>query len=235
MSSAATPFGRNERPPAPIAPRWSRPSGRKNARRGLAVCRRPASGKPCSQALVASGKNRRSPTTARRAHLLPQRNQCGAPSALPHGVGISAGAGAEAGAPKAVGAEANGSVGAGEFYSPTTGFSHGAFASGGAAGYAGSSVAGAPTQTSAPGALGASAGGGASIFITNAQSVQQLSGPFTTYSLNVGFGPFQFGAQLALGGGIWDLSFSPPFTGLTFGGSGSRVTTQTATTSGGCH
>ena len=74
MSSAATPFGRNERPPAPIAPRWSRPSGRKNAHRGLAVCRRPASGKPCSQALVASGKNRRSPTTARRAHLLPQGN-----------------------------------------------------------------------------------------------------------------------------------------------------------------
>ena len=74
MSSAATPFGRNERPPAPIAPRWSRPSGRKNAHRGLAACRRPASGKPCSQVLVASGKSRRSPTTARRAHLLPQRN-----------------------------------------------------------------------------------------------------------------------------------------------------------------
>jgi len=75
MSYAATPFGRDERPPAPIAPRWSRPSGRKNAHRGLATCRRPASGKPCSQALVASGKNRRSPTTARRAHLLPQSNQ----------------------------------------------------------------------------------------------------------------------------------------------------------------
>jgi len=59
-------------PWAPIAPRCTPPSGRKNAHRGLAVCRRPASGKSRPQAPAASGKNRRSPTTARRAHLLPQ-------------------------------------------------------------------------------------------------------------------------------------------------------------------
>jgi len=62
-------------PWAPIAPRCTPPSGRKNAHRGLAVCRRPASGKSRPQAPAASGKNRRSPTTARRAHLLPQSNQ----------------------------------------------------------------------------------------------------------------------------------------------------------------
>ena len=235
MSHAAAPSGLDGRPLAPIALRQSPPSGRKNAHRGLAACRRTASGQPCSQVLTASGKNRRSPTTARRSHLLQQTNQCGVPSALPHGVGISAGGGAEAGLPKALGAGANGAVGAGEFYSSTTGFSHGGFAEGGATAYAGNLAVGAPAQTSAPGVALASVGAGASIFVTNAQSVQQLSGPFTTYSLNVGVGPFQFSAQLALGGNIWDFSLSPPLGGVTFGVSGSKITTNTVTTSGGCH
>lgn len=72
MFSAAAPAGPHRCPSAPIASRWTRPSGRKNAHRGLAACRRPASGKSCSQAPIASGKNPRSPTTARRSHLLPQ-------------------------------------------------------------------------------------------------------------------------------------------------------------------
>jgi RHS repeat-associated protein len=167
----------------------------------------------------------------------PQGNptQCGAPSVLPHGIGLSVGANAEAGVPWLLGAGGNGSVGGGAFYSSTTGVSTGGFASGGATGYAGGSSIGAPSQSSAPWVLGASAGGGASLFLTNAQSVQQLSGPFSTYSLNVGFGPAQFSAQLAVGGGIWQLSVSPPFAGATFGGSASQITTNTATTSGGCH
>jgi hypothetical protein len=72
MSCVAAPSGLDERLPAPIAPRCPRPSGRKNAHRGLAACRRPASGKTCSQALIASGKTPRLPTTARRSHLLQQ-------------------------------------------------------------------------------------------------------------------------------------------------------------------
>lgn len=75
MSHTAAPFGLDVRPLAPIAPRWPRLSRRKNAHRGLATCRRPASGETCSQALIASGKNRRSPTTARRSHLLQQSHQ----------------------------------------------------------------------------------------------------------------------------------------------------------------
>lgn len=59
---------------APIAPRRSRPSGRKNAHRGVAARCGAASGKSRSQARAASGKNRYSPTTARRVHLLPQSN-----------------------------------------------------------------------------------------------------------------------------------------------------------------
>jgi len=83
MSAAAAPTGPDRYASAPIASRRTRPSGRKNAHRGLAACRRPASGKPRSQALIASGKNRRSPTTARRSHLLQQSNpqQCPAPAA----------------------------------------------------------------------------------------------------------------------------------------------------------
>src|SRR6185437_2435227 len=74
MSHIAAPSGLDERPSVPIAPRWPRPSGRKNAHRGLAPCRRPASGELCSQALIAPGKTRRLPTTARRSHLLQQSN-----------------------------------------------------------------------------------------------------------------------------------------------------------------
>jgi len=74
MPHAAVLSGLDAPPLAPITPRCLPPSGRKNAHRGLAACRRPASGQPCSQALIASGKNRRSSTTARRSHLLQQSN-----------------------------------------------------------------------------------------------------------------------------------------------------------------
>lgn len=72
MSCVAAPSGLDDRPSAPIASRCLLPSGRKNAHRGLAACRRPASAQLCSQAPIASGKNRSSPTTARRSHLLQQ-------------------------------------------------------------------------------------------------------------------------------------------------------------------
>lgn len=72
MFSAAAPAGPDRRPSAPIASRCSLPSGRKNAHRGVATCRRAESGKPCSQALIASGKNRCLATTTRRSHLLQQ-------------------------------------------------------------------------------------------------------------------------------------------------------------------
>ena len=81
MFPAAAPTGQDERPTAPIAPRRSRPSWRKNAHRGLAARCRAASGKSRSQARAASEKNCRSPTTARRTHLLPQTNQ--PPKTLP--------------------------------------------------------------------------------------------------------------------------------------------------------
>jgi hypothetical protein len=83
MPHTANPSGLDTQSAAPIASRRPWPSGRKNAHRGLAACRRPASGQPCSQVLIASGKNRRLPTTARRSHLLqqskPNHGQCPKP------------------------------------------------------------------------------------------------------------------------------------------------------------
>jgi len=72
MPHTAAPSGLDMQHLPPTASRWPRSSGRKNAHWGLAACRRAASGKSCSQALAASGKTPRSPTTGRRSHLLQQ-------------------------------------------------------------------------------------------------------------------------------------------------------------------
>jgi hypothetical protein len=85
------------------------------------------------------------------------------------------------------GESSTGGVGGG--VSAIKGPSLGAYASGGAPAYAGSHSAGVPTQSSdITFVLGAYAGAGANINFTNAALVQQLSGPFTTISGNVGLG-----------------------------------------------
>ncbi len=155
---------------------------------------------------------------------------CPVPGILPHGFGVLAGGSAEAGVPWLLGAGANGSSG---FFLGGSGFA--GLAGGGATAYAAGHNVGIPAQGS-PAILGASAGAGVSGFITNASNVEQLAGPFSTYSLNVGVGPFQFSAQLATGGGVWELGVSPPFGGITFGASASKMTTCTATPNRGqCH
>lgn len=164
----------------------------------------------------------------------PQTKPCTSTTSIPQGGGLSVGGNAEAGIPWVAGASAAGSAGAGMFYNPGSGFSGGGFAGGGATAYGLGSNVGTPTQQSSPGVLGASAGGGLSGFLTNAQSVSQLSGPFTVYSFNLGFGPAQFSAQLAIGGNIWEASLSAGPMGATFGLSGSRITTNTVTSRGNC-
>ena len=132
------------------------------------------------------------------------------------------------------GATASGFGGGGLFYDSSTGVSNGLFAEGAALAYAMSHVAAAPSQSVQPGVLGAFAGGGASIFFTNARSVQQLSGPFTTYSLNVGFGPAKFSIQYAFAGSTKVLSIGPPYAGASIGGSITRTVTNTVTQQRGC-
>ena len=155
------------------------------------------------------------------------------------GIGLGAGYNLDLGV-AAAGASSTGGVGAGAFHNRgggfTSGYSAGAFASGGAAAYAGSHVAGVPQQSgSTVFALGAYAGAGANLFVSNAASVQQLSGPFTTLSVNVGVGVANLGVQVSLGGGIWQFSITPPIASVGIGFAGSVITTNTVTTSTGCH
>lgn len=141
------------------------------------------------------------------------------------GFGIQAGAQAEAGA-GIIGAGGQGGIGGGFFAS---GFfnrpSLGAFLQGGA--FAGTPFGGFGWPGEKGGALGASVGGGVSAFLTNAVCVEQLAGPFTTTSVNVGLGPFKFSAQYATDGKTWVFSFGPPFAGATYGISASIYQTST--------
>jgi RHS repeat-associated protein len=158
------------------------------------------------------------------------------------GFGVSAGASGEAGV-WAAGLGATGSVGAGAFFDGLQP-SVGGFASGGA-------FAGGPGWgVSAPGcpsnnnwALGGFVGGGANVFVTNANNVFDLSGPFRTYSLNVGWGARVLSIQFAIGQNaagrtIGILSYGGPLglplpTGAGYGADISAYNTNTWTTSGG--
>lgn len=84
--------------------------------------------------------------------------------------------------------------------------------------------------------LGAYAGAGPFAFVTNATSVNQLSGHFATTTLNVGVGPVKFSLQLSTGNGIWEFSVGPPIPVVSpgIGFSVSHITTETCTTGGAC-
>jgi hypothetical protein len=96
-------------------------------------------------------------------------------------------------------------------------------------------MVGAPSQTSSSFVLGGYAGAGASFFFTNAGGAQQLGGPFTTVSINVGVGVANLGVQLSFGGGIWQLGVTPPLASVGIGAAGSVIRTNTITTHAGCH
>ena len=166
------------------------------------------------------------------------------------GFGVSLGGSVEGGGGYA-GAGATGSVGLGIFFDGWRP-SSGGFGSGGA--FAG----GPPAAKDGPGwgaaapscpndnnwAAGLFAGGGANVFATNANNVADLSGPFKTWSLNVGWGArvlsIQFSrGQNAAGRTIYFGSYGgPPLPGVGYGASVSSYNTNTATTSGrgyGCN
>ncbi len=90
-------------------------------------------------------------------------------------------------------------------------------------------------------AFGAYAGGGVNIFVTNANNILDLSGPFRTYSLNVGWGLRALSLQLSIGENaagetIRVFGYGGPLgypTGVGYGFSMSAYNTNTVTTSGG--
>ncbi len=141
-------------------------------------------------------------------------------------------------------AAVGGSVSAGGGYFTSGGW--GGFASGGALGL------GPKLNPPCPGdrgyAFGSYAGGGANIFVTTADNVSELAGPFRTYSFSVGLGVRLINIQYsvgrdAAGDTIRFFSFSPPVpfpTGFGDGVSYSLYNTNTLTTGGGgtgctCH
>lgn len=129
------------------------------------------------------------------------------------------------------------SEGGGVFHNSNTGWSLGGFAGGGIAVNAGPVVTGKPAQNGQSLAVGAYAGAGPNVWISNAGAPEQLSGPFNTLTLNIGAGTVKFSAQLSYGNGIWQMSVGPPVpyvSGATPSGSISKVTTKTVTTHSGC-
>jgi RHS repeat-associated protein len=152
-------------------------------------------------------------------------------------LGLSMGADAQLGLPDLAGAIATGSAGGAAFYSKDAGVSGGGFASGGAAAYAGRRIAGVPAQEGDRlSALGAYVGIGPNITFGNAGSVQQLAGPFTTVSANVGLGLASLGVQVSYGGGIWQASITPPIPWVSagVGFALTALTTNTVATNTGC-
>ncbi len=162
----------------------------------------------------------------------PTKSPCG-PQTTGFGAGIISASGTLAAGAGAAGTAATGSAGGGVFYNSSSGPSLGALASGGATAYAGSHVAGVPRQQGPPTVVGAFAGGGSGYFITNAGSAQQLRGPFTTISADIGT-PFLGKASIQIASstnGVWMFSLTiGPGAGASF----SLLTTNTVAAGTGC-
>lgn len=142
-----------------------------------------------------------------------------------YGIGVLGSGSAEAGL-VAIGAGATGSVGGGVFWGGPEGANLGGFASAGA--FAGGPGYGLsyPVGNSGNVVGGAFAGLGGGVFLTNATRANQLSGPFDTYSFNIGVGPIKFSVQLGVSNGTW-MGSTTLGTGIGISGSGYPTNTWT--------
>jgi RHS repeat-associated protein len=153
------------------------------------------------------------------------------------GIGLQAGGTATAGA-YVVGGVVNASAGGGMFYNPKTGPSLGGYLSGVLAGNSGGTSKGLPQQSlQSPRIVGAYAGYGPGVFLTNAGSAQQLSGPFAVLNVDLGIGIGKASVQFSADkNGTWIVTVNggpaPYSDGLGFDVSG--FTTNTAAGGTGC-
>jgi RHS repeat-associated protein len=148
-----------------------------------------------------------------------------ASQALPHGGGPLISGSAEGGVIAGGGVTVAG--GAGLFYDEDHGISPGVFGDFGGALGVGPRGLQFPEWDQFKSIGGGFAGLGGGGFITNARNVKQLKGPFSTYSVNWGFGTPKFGAQFAKSGKIWIFGVTP--FGPSIGVSGSGYPTNTWT------
>ena len=160
----------------------------------------------------------------------PGKGGCPAdPGLLPHSGGVTAGGTVGAGAGSYGGSTASGSAGVvtGQG-APLVGV-----ASGGAMTTAGSYTNGAPSQNGQASTYGAYVGAGISGALSNGRP-GQLSGPFRSFSIEVGLGEFNFGFQLACSGFVCQGSISPPGFGVGIGVLVTTMATDTAVTTKQC-
>jgi RHS repeat-associated protein len=146
-----------------------------------------------------------------------------------YGFGFIFGGSGEAGALNYGGVGGTVSAGAGLFGGGSEGLNLGGFGSAG--GYSNIPNHGGvnqypqdPVDGTENGILGLFGGVGGGAFLTNANSAEDLSGPFDTFSLNIGVGPGQFSIQFGISCGTWLVSFT---MGPGIGASGSRYPTNT--------
>jgi RHS repeat-associated protein len=170
-----------------------------------------------------------------------QGKPCGTNGWLHGGLGFYAGGNADATLGPVIGAAGTLSGGVGAFYDPDTGLSSGAYATGGVLAFLLDNVKASPSQTVGgqqlqPGGLGAYAGGGAGVFFTNARSVNQLSGHFEVWQVNIGLGEVKFSLSIATAGNIGILTLGPPIPQISkgWGLSGTRYVTDTMASGSGC-
>lgn len=139
------------------------------------------------------------------------------------------------------GAGQTGAIGGGFFSGGWDDFSAGAFRSWG--GFAGGPGWGARYSRTCSGttwALGGYAGAGAGVFLTNAENVSDLSGPFSNFAFSAAFGPIGGWFQLSWGKNskgesIFVTTYNGPFdipTSLGIGASLSMYPTNTWTAGG---
>ena len=143
----------------------------------------------------------------------------------PHSAGFTIGASAEAGT-SGMGAAASGNVAGGVFMGEQCGVSLGGEIGGGAfAGFAGDNTSTVDGHNSnANFVQGVSAGGAGGLFVSNAGRASQLHGRFDNVTVNTP----AFSAQVAWGGGIWQLSVT--WVGKSKGASISHYPTNTPVT-----
>jgi hypothetical protein len=146
------------------------------------------------------------------------------------GFGALGSASAEAGN-AALGVGATGALGGGVFVGPD-GVTVGGFASaGGFVGGLAVPTVSFPSTTQPSFAIGGFGGGGGGAFLTNASCAENLQGPFTTYSLNLGLGFGEVSIQFGLsenGTFIASLTGGPVGLGLSLSGFPTTAAGKTA-------